>query len=77
MQSLNKLVSFNTKEPYEQLGVEFSSTPPINPNFDWMEYGSINFLENIGLIGFIFIFIVLRQALGLMFFLVSKIFKQA
>ena len=72
MQSLNKLVSFNAGEPYGFLGVDFSKTPPINASFDWMEYESMNFLENLGLISFIFIFIVVRQLLGLVFFLLGK-----
>ena len=77
MQSLNKLVSFNTKEPYEFLGVGFSVTPPVNASFDWMGYGSMNFLENVGLISFIFIFIVVRQVLGLVFFLIGKNLERA
>ena len=75
MKQLNKIVSFNTKDPYEIFRIKFTQTPPLNTNFDWMGYESMNFLENIGLIAFLFIIILLRQLIGSMFFLLTKIFK--
>ena len=77
MQSLNKLVSFNTKDPYSFFDVKFSKTPPINASFDWMEYETMNFLDNLGLISFIFIFIVVRQVLGLVFFMIGSCSRRA
>jgi hypothetical protein len=60
MKHLNKIVSFNTKDPYNILDIKFTETPPLNTSFDWMGYESMNFLENIGLIAFLFIIILLR-----------------
>ena len=75
MKYLNKIVSFNNKEIYDFIEPDFTPTPPFNTNFDWIGYESMNFLENIGLISLIFIFIAIRQVLGCVFYLMASSIK--
>ena len=60
MKYVNKIVSFNNKDLYEAIEPNFTQTPPLNTNFDWMGYESMNFLENIGLIALLCILIAIR-----------------
>ena len=60
MKHLNKIVSFNTRDLYDYFGINFTETPPVNANFDWMGYNTMNFLQNIGLISFLFVLIAVR-----------------
>ena len=50
LRHLNQIVSFNKRDPYKVLNPDFSETPPLNYSFDFMGYGSMNFLENLGLV---------------------------
>ena len=61
---LNKVVSFNTRDPYDYIDADFSVTPPLNENFQWLGYGSMNFLDNLGMIAFLFLLVLLRQAVA-------------
>ena len=42
------IVSFDFLSPYEIVDPGFTETEAFSPNFDWLGYGSRNFLENIG-----------------------------
>jgi hypothetical protein len=64
---LNKIVSFNKSDPYDYIDADFSVTPPFNENFQWLGYGSMNFLDNLGMIGFLFLLVLLRQAVAPLF----------
>ena len=75
MKYVNKIVSFNNKDLYEAIEPNFTQTPPLNTNFDWMGYESMNFLENIGLIALLCILIAIRQLFGFVFYLMSRSLK--
>jgi hypothetical protein len=75
MKYVNKIVSFNNKDLYETIEPNFTQTPPLNTNFDWMGYESMNFLENIGLIALLCILIAIRQIFGFVFYLMSRSLK--
>ena len=72
MKYLNQIVGFRKYDPYEYISVNFSITPPINSSFDWLGYSSMNFLENLSMVTFLFLFVVIRQIFGFLFFLLSK-----
>ena len=76
MKHLNKIVSFNTRGLYDFFGVSFSRTPAINSSLDWMGYDSRNFLQNIGLIGFLFVFIAIRQLIGFAIYIATRAMRQ-
>ena len=76
MKHLNKIVSFNTRDPFSILGVSFTETPTLNQRFNWMDYDTSCFLQNIGLIAFLFILIVIRQLFGLLIYLLKRNLKQ-
>ena len=52
-QILIKLVSFDYFEPTEYYDFGFTETQSWSPNFEWLGYGSSNFVESLGSI-FIF-----------------------
>ena len=68
---LNKIVSFNKSDPYDYVDADFSPSPPLNGNFQWLGYGSMNFLDNLGMIGFLFLLLLLRVLLAPIFFWLS------
>ena len=61
MKFLNKIVSFNLLDikeiPYSP---EFTETPPYHENFEWLQYDTSNFFENLDFITIIIVFMLLR-----------------
>lgn len=75
LQYLNQIVSFNKRDPYQMFNPDFSETPPLNYNFDFMGYGSMNFLDNLGLVAFLCIFVAVRQLVGVLACLLQRTFQ--
>ena len=75
LRHLNQIVSFNKRDPYKVLNPDFSETPPLNYSFDFMGYGSMNFLENLGLVALLCIFVAVRQLLGVVSCLLQRTFS--
>ena len=63
MQLLNYVVSFNLLDPstFKMTPWSFTKTPPYNDNFEWLQYDTSNFYENIGFITVIVLLMMLRQ----------------
>ena len=63
MQLLNHVVSFNLLDPTSLTVTpwSFSRTPPYNANFEWLQYDTSNFYENIGFITVIVLLLLMRQ----------------
>jgi hypothetical protein len=64
MAVLNKIVSFNSRDPFKYIDADFTETPPLNENFQWLGYGSMNFLDNLGMVAILFLLVLLRQAIA-------------
>ena len=45
-----QVVSFDYIQPFDYIPAEFLATDAISPQFDWVGYGSQNFLDNMGTI---------------------------
>lgn len=73
MRYLNNIVSFQATEPYRYMDAKFTPTPPVNPSFGWLGYESRNFLENLGFVALLLIFVATRSICGLVFFLLSRL----
>ena len=54
-----QIVSFDYFEIGEVLGFDFTPTEPFTPNFGWLGYESLNFVENMGSISLFYWYLVL------------------
>jgi len=59
-QFMAEVVSFDLFAPTDHADFGFTQTPPFNQQFDDLGYESTNFYENLGSIGLIAVFMVLR-----------------
>ena len=64
MRYLNNIVSFkmfDMKDIEEfTFTPDFTETPPYNDNFEWLQYDTSNFFENLGFINVILVVMLMR-----------------
>ena len=69
---VNRVVGFKRSTLADNLTVG-SLTPPLNANFYWMGYESMDFFENLGFVILLVGFILIRQVLGIFISIFAKI----
>jgi len=60
------MISLDYFSPYEYIEVDFTEFASWSPNFEWLGYDSVNFLEGLGSIAIIAAFQLLRFVISLM-----------
>ena len=71
MNYLNKIVSFNKYDPNDFIETGFTDTPPLHANFEWLQYNTSNFYQNLGSIILLFAILLGRQLLAPIFYIFS------
>ena len=61
------VVSFDVFEPADHFDLNISETDPYNDKFDWLGFGSLNIIENMGSI-LIFILLLIFQSILILIF---------
>ena len=60
------MISFDYFPPFEYIAVDFTEVGSWSPNFEWLGYDSVNFLEGLGSIAILASILLLRVVISLM-----------